>query len=169
MEKPLFNLSWCKTLWHWCYFWEFGIGSTNNPLIDTFLGSHHLSSWFCIDIVRLKFLDSIVNLNLESFWSKWIHHHAKIHHSWRRINICYTLQRQSSFLVWNNNLWTISIVSTDWSSFFTSFQGHASETQLSSNLSHSNEVVVFLSLCSSEEGKVQGKLSLFVYEWEKQK
>ena len=119
------------------------IGSTNNPLIDTFLGSHHLSSWFCIDIVRLKFLDSIVNLNLESFWSKWIHHHAEIHHSWRRINICYTLQRQSFFLVWNNNLWTISIVSTDWSSFFTSFQGHASETQLSSNFRTQMKLLFF--------------------------
>ena len=36
----------------WFYFWEFGIGSANNPLIDTFLGSHQLCSWFCIDIVR---------------------------------------------------------------------------------------------------------------------
>ena len=29
---------------------EFGIGSTNNPLIDSFLYSHHLFAWCCIDI-----------------------------------------------------------------------------------------------------------------------
>ena len=29
---------------------EFGIGSTNNPLIDIFLHSHHLFAWCCIDI-----------------------------------------------------------------------------------------------------------------------
>ena len=27
-------------------------GSTNNPLTDIFLYSHHLSTWYCIDIVR---------------------------------------------------------------------------------------------------------------------
>ena len=30
----------------WCYFGEFGIGSTNNPLIGIFLNYHHLSAWF---------------------------------------------------------------------------------------------------------------------------
>lgn len=30
----------------WCLFGEFGIGSTENPLVDIFLYSHHLSSWF---------------------------------------------------------------------------------------------------------------------------
>ena len=29
---------------------EFGIRSTNNPLIDSFLYSHHLFAWCCIDI-----------------------------------------------------------------------------------------------------------------------
>ena len=29
---------------------EFGIESTNNPLIDIFLHSHHLFAWCCIDI-----------------------------------------------------------------------------------------------------------------------
>ena len=36
----------------WCKFGEFSIRSTNNPLIDLFLYSHHLSAWYCIDIVR---------------------------------------------------------------------------------------------------------------------
>ena len=27
-------------------------GSTSNPLTDIFLYSHHLSAWYCIDIVR---------------------------------------------------------------------------------------------------------------------
>ena len=31
---------------------EIGIGSTNNPMIDISLYSHHLSAWYCIDIVR---------------------------------------------------------------------------------------------------------------------
>lgn len=31
---------------------EFGIGLTENPLVDIFLYSHHLSSWFCFDVVR---------------------------------------------------------------------------------------------------------------------
>ena len=34
------------------FIWEFGIGSTNNLQIDVFLCSHHLSSRYCIDIVR---------------------------------------------------------------------------------------------------------------------
>ena len=38
----------------WCYFGEFGIGSTMNTIIDIFLYSHPLSAWFCIDIVRRK-------------------------------------------------------------------------------------------------------------------
>ena len=28
------------------------MGSTNHPQIDIFLYSHHLSGWYCIDIVR---------------------------------------------------------------------------------------------------------------------
>ena len=28
------------------------IGSTNDPLIDNFLDSHHLFAWYCIDIVK---------------------------------------------------------------------------------------------------------------------
>ena len=36
----------------WCQFGEFGIGSTNNPLIDILLYSHHFYAWYCIDIVR---------------------------------------------------------------------------------------------------------------------
>ena len=35
-----------------CLFREFGTGSTNHALIDIFLYSHHLSVWYCIDIVR---------------------------------------------------------------------------------------------------------------------
>ena len=31
---------------------EFCIGSTDNPSIDICLYSHHLSAWYCIDIVR---------------------------------------------------------------------------------------------------------------------
>ena len=30
----------------WCYFGEFGIGSTNNPLIYIFLYSDHWSAWY---------------------------------------------------------------------------------------------------------------------------
>ena len=33
----------------WCYD---GVGSTNNPIIDILLYSHHLTAWYCIDIVR---------------------------------------------------------------------------------------------------------------------
>ena len=33
---------------------EFGIRSTNHLLIDVFLHSHHLSAWYCIDIVMRK-------------------------------------------------------------------------------------------------------------------
>ena len=36
----------------WYQFGEFGIGSTNNPLIDILLYSHHFYAWYCIDIVR---------------------------------------------------------------------------------------------------------------------
>ena len=35
-----------------CKFGEFGIRSTYNPLIDTFLYSHLLSALYCIDIVK---------------------------------------------------------------------------------------------------------------------
>ena len=31
---------------------KLGIGSAINPLIDIFLHSHHLSAWYCTDIVR---------------------------------------------------------------------------------------------------------------------
>ena len=34
---------------------ESGIGSTYNPLIDIFIYSHHLSAWYCIDIIKEKF------------------------------------------------------------------------------------------------------------------
>ena len=34
---------------------ESGIGSTYNPLIDIFIYSHHLSTWYCIDIIKEKF------------------------------------------------------------------------------------------------------------------
>ena len=34
------------------YLWEFFSGSTNKPLIDVFLYSHHSSAWNCIYIVR---------------------------------------------------------------------------------------------------------------------
>ena len=30
---------------------EFGIGSSNDPLVDIFLYSHHLSDQYCINIV----------------------------------------------------------------------------------------------------------------------
>ena len=36
----------------WFQFRELSIGSITNPLIDIFLYSHHLSAWYCIDIVR---------------------------------------------------------------------------------------------------------------------
>ena len=32
--------------------WRICIGSTYNPLLDIFLYSHHVSAWYCIDIVR---------------------------------------------------------------------------------------------------------------------
>ena len=35
----------------WFEFWEFSIGPTDNPLIDIFLYSHHLSPWYCVDII----------------------------------------------------------------------------------------------------------------------
>ena len=31
---------------------EFGVGSTNNPLMDVFLYSHHLTAWHCVDTVK---------------------------------------------------------------------------------------------------------------------
>ena len=36
----------------WCYFGEFGIVSTNNSLIDIFLYSHYLPTWYHSDSVR---------------------------------------------------------------------------------------------------------------------
>ena len=36
----------------WCYFREFSIGPTNYSQFDSFHYSHHLSGWYCIDIVR---------------------------------------------------------------------------------------------------------------------
>ena len=39
---------------HMPYFREFSIGSTNHPQIYRFLYSHHLSGWYCVDIVRRK-------------------------------------------------------------------------------------------------------------------
>ena len=38
------------------WFWEFGFGSTYNPVIDIFLNSQHLSAWYCIDIARRNFV-----------------------------------------------------------------------------------------------------------------
>ena len=35
-----------------CYFGEFGIRSIISPIIDIFPYSHHMSAWYCIDIVR---------------------------------------------------------------------------------------------------------------------
>ena len=35
-----------------CYFGEFGIRSISYSIIDIFPHSHHLSVWYCIDIVR---------------------------------------------------------------------------------------------------------------------
>ena len=37
-----------------CKFEEFDIGSTDNPLIDIFLYSRHLSARYCINIVKIK-------------------------------------------------------------------------------------------------------------------
>ena len=34
-----------------CLLREFGIGSTNHTFIDIFLYSHHLSVWYCINVV----------------------------------------------------------------------------------------------------------------------
>lgn len=47
--KSLF-LSAIQFLWWW--FSEFGIGSTNGPLVDIFLYSQHLSAWQWTDVVR---------------------------------------------------------------------------------------------------------------------
>ena len=32
------------------------MGSFKNLLVDVFLYSHHLSAWYCIDIVRRKYV-----------------------------------------------------------------------------------------------------------------
>ena len=32
-------------------YWEFGVGSNDNPVIDVFLCFHHSSAWYYIDIV----------------------------------------------------------------------------------------------------------------------
>ena len=49
-EGPGFQ--WARPEEH-CYLEEFVSESTNNdPLIDISLYSHHLSAWYCIDIVR---------------------------------------------------------------------------------------------------------------------
>ena len=34
---------------------ESGIRSTYNPLIDIFIYSHHLSAWYCMDVIKEKF------------------------------------------------------------------------------------------------------------------
>ena len=49
-------------------------GSTNNPLTDIFLYSHHLSAWYCIDIVRRNswLLMGVkgLNCNQDSYWER---------------------------------------------------------------------------------------------------
>ena len=35
----------------WFQLWEFVIGSTTNPIIDISPYSHHLSAWYCMNIV----------------------------------------------------------------------------------------------------------------------
>ena len=53
----------------WCKFREFGIGSTNNTSIDSFLYSHHLSVWCCIDIVQEILFGSIMGVWGLTWWS----------------------------------------------------------------------------------------------------
>ena len=35
--------------------WRFGIESISNPIIDSFLYSHHSSDWYCTDNSKEKF------------------------------------------------------------------------------------------------------------------
>ena len=41
----------CQTILITLWCGEFGMGSISNPIIDIFLYYHHLSAWYCIDIV----------------------------------------------------------------------------------------------------------------------
>ena len=50
--RPYYYLSLLSAIQYlWWWFEEFGIGSTNNPLIDSSLYSRHFSVWYCLDIV----------------------------------------------------------------------------------------------------------------------
>ena len=60
----------------WCFFGEFGIGSSYVPLIYIFLYSHHFSAWYCIDIVRRNsVLVTHGSLRVKGChnWRKWQH------------------------------------------------------------------------------------------------
>ena len=39
-----------------CDFGEFGLGSTYTPLLNILLYSHHLSAWYCIDVVKRNYV-----------------------------------------------------------------------------------------------------------------
>ena len=114
----------------WCYD---GVGSTNNPVIDIFLHSHHLTGWYCIDIVRRNsvlvtckservkamkhtyVLDQPSHQHLMIDWRGfnrfepvWTHHKIKIELNWIII-----LSKQKLFatsrnymvdMIWNENL-----------------------------------------------------------------
>ena len=59
-------LSAIQFLWWW--FSEFGIGSTNSPLVDIFLYSQHLSAWQWTDVVRRC---SILVMGVKGFSVFW--------------------------------------------------------------------------------------------------
>ena len=56
---PKISLVILLTVWHTIVMIstrEFGIGSTDNPLIDNLLYSHHFYAWYCTDIIRRNYL-----------------------------------------------------------------------------------------------------------------
>lgn len=59
IPKISFSYSSYSLLFLWFWLWGFGFGSSNNSPIETFLYSHHLRAWYCMNIVRRN--SSLVN------------------------------------------------------------------------------------------------------------
>ena len=87
---PKISLVILLTVWHTILMMstrEFGIGSTDNPLIDNLLYSHHFYAWYCTDIIRrnsllithgINFFKNILHeiiglefLSRDIWWEQW--------------------------------------------------------------------------------------------------
>ena len=101
--KTVIKLSTGKSL---CQFGGFGIGSTNNPLIDIFLYSRYLSAWFCIDVVKGNSL-------LVTYRSERVNCSNKSPHEYSEFLLCPTLEtRQKNIFLYNVSCLKTLLVST---------------------------------------------------------